>query len=168
MSLAKRLFLKSRSINHRVRDTFWSGAWPQEAPGGPRMFRECLGGPRRPQESPGGPRTSQDVPEGFRRPQKAPGGPRNAQEARGGPRMFDGHQLAAARCKRSSSLRSRSVRTAVGRHWRVDSQRNRAQRTSAQHGKSQVSTARRSRAPGTVHRRRYLQHRKCPPPNSVS
>ena len=68
----------------------------------------------------------------------------------------------------SSSLRSKSVRSGFGGHARVDPQRSRAQRSSAQHGKFQVSTARRSTAPGTVHRRRYRQHRNCPSPNSVS
>ena len=38
--------------------------------------------------------------------------------------MFDGRQPAAIKCKRSSSLRSRSVRAGVGRRWRVDSQRS--------------------------------------------
>ena len=38
--------------------------------------------------------------------------------------MFDGRQPAATKCKRSSSLRSRSVRAGVGRRWRVDSQRS--------------------------------------------
>ena len=36
--------------------------------------------------------------------------------------MFDGRQPAAIKCKRSSSLRSRSVRAGVGRRWRVCSQ----------------------------------------------
>ena len=68
----------------------------------------------------------------------------------------------------SSSLRSKSVRPGFGGHGRVDPQRNRAQHSSAQHDKFQVSTARHSTAPGTVHRHRHLQHCKCPSPNSVS
>ena len=58
----------------------------------------------------------------------------------------------------SSSLRSKSVRSGFGGHARVDPQRSRAQRSSAQHGKFQVSTARRSTAPclGARHSARQM------------
>ena len=68
-----------------------------------------------------------------------------------------------------SSLRSRSVRPGVGCQGRLDPQRNRAQHISTHYDTLfQVSTARQSTAPGTVHRHRCLQHCKCPSPSSVS
>ena len=68
-------------------------------------------------------------------------------------------QISSARIRRPRARRPTT---------QLNPQRNRAQHSSAQHGKFHVSTARRSTAPGTVHRHRHLQHCKCPSPNSVS
>ena len=68
-------------------------------------------------------------------------------------------QISSARIRRPRARRPTT---------QLNPQRNRAQHSSAQHGKFHVSTARRSTAPGTVHRHRHLQHCNCPSHNQVS